>query len=193
MKCEFLEFTAGRFGKKEVDNARSVAFSRAGWKIPAIINLRGRVEGYVRNPPLENSSWPVSKAILSLPPPSEITRAEPAASITLNIAENESPLLWKERWPHSEKLLRRKFYKTQTHLYYTRLAVGNYISILSNDRYLWSSNSRLFEQSFSNLSCYFWKYFYISFEIPSSLRFVVTLFIFSSIPTLLHSVALTSL
>lgn len=69
MKCEFLEFTAGRFGKKEVDNARSVAFSRAGWKIPAIINLRGRVEGYVRNPPLENSSWPAGLKSHPLPPP----------------------------------------------------------------------------------------------------------------------------
>lgn len=118
MKYEFLEFTAGRFEKKEVDNAKSVAFSRAGWKIPAIINLRGRVEGYVRNPPLENSSWPASLKSHPSPtyPPGEITRAEPAASITLNIAENESPLPWKERWPHSEKLLRRKFYKTQTHL-----------------------------------------------------------------------------
>lgn len=118
MKYEFLKFTAGRFEKKEVDNAKSVAFSRAGWKIPAIINLRGRVEGYVRNPPLENSSWPASLKSHPSPtyPPGEITRAEPAASITLNIAENESPLPWKERWPHSEKLLRRKFYKTQTHL-----------------------------------------------------------------------------
>lgn len=79
--------------------------------------MRGRVEGYVRSPPLENSSWPAGLKSHPLPHPGEITRAEPAASITLNIAENESSLLpWEERWPHSEKLLRRKFYKTRTHL-----------------------------------------------------------------------------
>lgn len=140
MKYEFLKFTAGRFEKKEVDNAKS--FSRAGWKIPAIINLRGRVEGYVRNPPLENSSWPVSKATPPPPiPPVKSRERNPPPRLPLTLQKTNLLFPGKNDGHIVKSFYVVNFTRHRRTLYYTRLAIRNYISILSNDPIL-----ELFEQ-----------------------------------------------
>lgn len=105
-------------------------------KSPAIINLRGRVEGYVRSPPLENSSWPAG--LKSHPLPYLVKSRERNPPPRLPLTSRRTNLLFfpGKNDGHIVKSFYVVNFTRHGHTsYYTRNQKRS-VSILSNDRYL---------------------------------------------------------